>query len=214
MTNNLGDILLDEDKQPKMRWINHKRLTDRSIDELLGLCKGLVADNTINQKEAEYILNWLQTNKLAADIWPGNVIVQRIAAYLEDGVLDSDESADLLSLLQEATGEQYQTLTVDNMSADCYDCPQPQITFQSKRFCLTGKFALGPRKECEREVKELGGTTTQTVSGATDFLIIGTIGSTDWMHSSFGRKIEQAKKLQGEGSKIAIISEDHWAKHL
>ena len=39
-------------------------------------------------------------------------------------------------------------------------------------------------------------TTTQTVSGTTDYLIIGCIGSTDWIHTCYGRKIEKAKQWQ------------------
>lgn len=42
-----------------------------------------------------------------------------------------------------------------------------------------------------------------------DYLVIGELGSTDWRHSTFGRKIETALKYQKESkSKVKIISEE------
>lgn len=204
---------LDEDAQPIHSRFNHKRVTDRSIDELLGLCRGVIADNHVSENEAIFILNWLNNNKLAADIWPGKIIAERIARHLEDGVIDSEESADLLQLLQDVTGEHYQALTADNMSTACFDNPQPEVLFKGCRFCLTGKFAMGPRKACELEIIDLGGEVG-TLTKETNFLVVGSIGSRDWIHTSYGRKIEKVKQWQQEGRPIAIISEDHWATHL
>jgi hypothetical protein len=49
----------------------------------------------------------------------------------------------------------------------------------------------------------------------TSFLVIGTFGSEDWAHSSFGRKIEKAMDLRRRGvSSIRIVGEDHWATAL
>nr|WP_320050739.1 BRCT domain-containing protein [uncultured Desulfuromonas sp.] len=206
-------LLHDTDGQPLNRRFNNARLTDRSTDELLGLCKGIVADGTVHQKEAEYIVKWLQSNNMALDIWPGNIIAERITHHLRDGVLDKDESEDLLQLLLDVTGEEFQTITPDNMSTRCFDEPQPPVTFQDKQFCLTGKFALGPRKSCEKEIIDLGGSTGNLIK-TTDYLVIGCIGSRDWMHTSYGRKIEKAKEWQKQGHSIVIISEDHWASYL
>ena len=46
------------------------------------------------------------------------------------------------------------------------------------------------------------------------YLIIGSIGSDDWIHSSFGRKIEKALQFKKQGKNIIIISEDHWTKYI
>jgi hypothetical protein len=45
-------------------------------------------------------------------------------------------------------------------------------------------------------------------------LIVGTFGSRDWVHTSFGRKIEKAVTYRRAGQRLAIISEDHWAGSL
>jgi len=44
--------------------------------------------------------------------------------------------------------------------------------------------------------------------------VLGTFGSRDWVHTSFGRKIETAIRYRDKGAPIAIVSEDHWAASL
>ncbi len=48
----------------------------------------------------------------------------------------------------------------------------------------------------------------------TNYLIIGTFGSRDWVHTSFGRKIEKAVQYRIAGCRLAIVGEDHWAASL
>jgi len=48
---------------------------------------------------------------------------------------------------------------------------------------------------------------------STDYLVIGEIGSSNWVHSSFGRKIEKAMELKEKG-RISIVSEKHMQEFL
>jgi hypothetical protein len=48
----------------------------------------------------------------------------------------------------------------------------------------------------------------------TNYVVIGTFGSRDWVHTSFGRKIEKAVDYRTKGYPLAIITEDHWAAQL
>jgi NAD-dependent DNA ligase len=90
-----------------------------------------------------------------------------------------------------------------------YDTPQPDVLFQGSSFCFTGKFDFGPRKACEDLIREKGGKVAKGVSGALDFLVIGTQGSHDWKRGAYGNKIEKAIVLRREHGNPAIISEDH-----
>ena len=47
-----------------------------------------------------------------------------------------------------------------------------------------------------------------------DYLVIGTLASRDWAHTSHGRKIESAIKANEEGSAIKIIAEEDWTRFL
>jgi NAD-dependent DNA ligase len=88
------------------------------------------------------------------------------------------------------------------------------IRWPSSIFVFTGKLVFGPRKDCERQVQNLGGDCEPSVTQRTNYLVIGTFGSRDWVHTSFGRKIEKAVGYRQAGQRLAIISEDYWAGSL
>jgi hypothetical protein len=54
----------------------------------------------------------------------------------------------------------------------------------------------------------------QSVTQKTDYLLLGSMASADWKHSSFGRKIEKACEYRAKGLPIAIVAEDYWASRL
>lgn len=148
----------DKDNQPYNIKYNSVMLNDRTVDELIGISKGITADGVVNQHEA-----------LSATF----------------------------------------SLTI----------PPPPVIFKGACFCLTGKFAYGPRKVCEAEVVQRGGITKSDVSNLVDYLVIGNFCSDQWRHTTYGRKIEAAiisleQMKRQVGEQIAIIHEDHWAQYL
>lgn len=206
---------LDADGQPFNRCYNAKRIAERGLDELIGLCKGCIADGFVHQREAEYLLKWLEGNAHVADEWPANVIAARIEEYLRDGHLDDQERADLFDLLSQATGEGQLRHLADNKSTELpIDTPPPDLLFEQRLFCFTGKFVFGTRAQCEREILTLGGQVASTITQKTNYLVVGLLGSRDWMHSTHGRKIEAAVQLRDRGLPISIVSEDHWAEQI
>ena len=207
---------LNEQGQPLNRSYNRKRLTTRAIDELLGLCKGVAADNIVTLEEATFLLEWMERNRQAANLWPANILYQRIRHVLSDKILDENEAVELLELLQEITGG---VIPDDESSGSSstnlpLDLPAPRIMFEDRLFCFTGKCIHGTRKQCEQEVETRGGEVKRSPTLNTHYLVIGVIGSRDWIHSTHGRKIEHAVKIKEDGYPIAIISERHWANSL
>jgi len=195
-------------------YIAHSRLVDRQIDEVIGLAKGIMADGCVTQQEAEFLLEWLETNRHAANKWPANILYQRLKLALQDGVLDSDEEKELLILLADITGKPKLDST-HSMTTTLPICdPAPKVTFSNKTFCLTGTFISGKRSEASEQITMRGGCCKTNPTKKTDYLVIGDTGSTDWIHSTFGRKIEKAIELQKDGHPIAIISEQHWLSSL
>jgi len=71
----------------------------------------------------------------------------------------------------------------------------------------------GTRDECQAVVIEKGGRINPKPIRETDYLVIGTLGSADWAHTAYGRKIEYAVGLKQKGFGLHIVSEDHWAQH-
>ncbi len=206
--------LSDENGQPLKRAFYAKRIADRGVDEAIGLCRGMIADGIVKQEEAEYILRWLEANREAAKCWPCNVLAARAAEYLQDGYLDDEEAKDLFEVMSQITGDQQSVCTSTNLPAGFFDDPLPPVIFEDRAFCFTGRFAFGSRKDCEHEIENLGGESKSSISKKVDYMVIGSIGSEAWIHSSFGRKIEQAWELKREGYNLYVIPEDHWANNL
>jgi NAD-dependent DNA ligase len=193
------------------------RRKDRSIDELIGLSRGFLADGCIVQSEAEYLLQWLEANKEFGEHFPFNVLYPRIYEMLSDDVLDSDEEGELMQMLlalQGGTLQKNEVQAASNASVLPVCEPAPEIIFEGKKFVVTGNFATGNRKEVTRRIEALGGIVKKDVIKAIDYLVIGEVGSRDWMHSSFGRKIEKAVNYRETGLPISIITEEYWYSHL
>lgn len=203
-------------------WRFHRsaRISDRSVDELIGLCRGLLADGSIIQSEAEFLLNWMKVNQVNCMQWPMNMLFGRVSAMLEDGMLDSSERTELFDLLTKFTGGLLPEeaadsgLVVSGSTALPLDDPQPSVTFDGRTFCFTGEMCFGPRRNCEQLVLELGGLVRSTINKGLDYLVIGTIGSMSWAHSTHGRKIESAVSLRHQGFPLALIDEQHWLKEV
>ena len=97
-----------------------------------------------------------------------------------------------------------------------FDRPQPVVIFSNRTFIFTGNFAFGQRRACQQAVSARGGLAPnhKTVSRHTDYLVIGTKGSTAWKKGAYGNKIESAVLARREHGVPAIISEEHWVAAL
>lgn len=191
-----------------------QRIEDRGISELIGIARGLVADGVVNELEADFLIRWLKENEHLT-CWPFDVLNKRVRAMLADGVIDAEERQELLELLRDLIGGKPAAgKAVNFASALPLTQPAPDIVFADKTFCFTGTFAFGERKDCQAAVVRLGGKPQDKVTTRLDYLVIGSLGNEDWMHSTFGRKIQQALDFNAKGRGIAIVSEDAWAQAL
>ena len=59
-----------------------------------------------------------------------------------------------------------------------------------------------------------GGEPAKGVTKKLNYLVIGSVGSDFWRHSSFGTKIVKAAQYCEDGVGIAIVSEAHWVARL
>lgn len=193
------------------------RREDRTVDELVGLCRGILADGDVSTQEAMFLQDWLRRNAHCAHRYPFSILLHRLADALRDGVVDEDEERELIEAIVklvggEANGE-FESQSASLSSSLPLDNPAPSIDHASP-FVVTGTFAFGPRASVMEAISSRGGLVASSVSKKVRFLVIGEVGSRDWIHSSYGRKIEKAVELRDAGVPIAIVSERHWASHL
>lgn len=190
---------------------NRKNIQDRQIDTLIGLSKGLTADGKVEQGEAEFLLSWLVQNRQATDNPIILNLLEKVDSMLEDGVLDAEESSELLGILQSISGEMTELGELSKTSTLPINQPMPSITFEGSLFLFTGTCAFGTRKQCQEAVESIGGINAKSVTKTLNYLVLGTYVTDSWAHESFGRKIEKAMGYRERGIPLAIITEEHWA---
>ena len=75
------------------------------IPELIGLCRGVLADGTITATEAAFILKWMQERPEVIKTWPANELHALLEKVLGDGALSAAEEKELTELLEEVIGD-------------------------------------------------------------------------------------------------------------
>ena len=201
---------LDDDGQPSEAF-NWNRRLDRGMDELIGLARGVLADGILVVEEARFMLNWLERNEPVRRDFFGRRLHGALTRALADGEVNADEEDELIDLLLRFSGGTPVTdIAASHSTTLPLDDPPPAITLPGYSFCLTGKFMYGTRRNCESAVVERGGLIHKYPTCATGFLVIGQLGSRDWIHSSSGRKIERAIEIRQQGHPLKLIHENHW----
>lgn len=189
---------------------NRKNIDDRQIDTLIGLSKGLLADGKVDQSEAKFLHSWLIQSRQTTDNPVVINLLNKIDAMLEDGVLDQEESAELLSILHKIAGEQSEIGEFAKASSLPLDEPAPSIIFEGRQFLFTGTCVYGTRKDCQAAIERLGGINAKNVTKTLNYLVLGTYVTDSWAHENYGRKIEKAMQYRDEGVPITIVTEEHW----
>ena len=204
---------LNKDGQPLNSRFNASQRADRDVSEMLGLVKGVLADGKVTSDEAVMLDNWVLSHPDVTSTWPGNILLERLQRIFQDGKISKSEQLDLLELLNDLVGGKAGIIGGENTATTLpLDSPPPVIHFNKSIFVVTGKFAFGPRDVCIKSIEELGGACESAITKRTNYLVIGTFASRDWIQTSHGRKIEKAIEYKKSGVPIAIIGEDHWAK--
>jgi len=194
---------------------NFSRLAERDVNELLGICKGVIADSRVNEDELRYISSWIKSHPTLGSTWPCQQIGERIDAAFDDHELTAEESGEILAFLralvspvQDPVAQHFQSTALP------LDDPAPPIEFLGKRFCFTGTFASGHRGICTDKTEERGALVVPNLSQELDYLVVGAFRTEAWIHSTYGRKIERAVELRSLFGRLKIVSEMAWVQAL
>lgn len=188
-------------------------ISDRQVTEMTGLARGLIADGHLCDAEINFLHKWLAASDGVHSHPLLGALIRRVEAAVADGVIDDDERRDLHDTLSRLTGSDFELGEVLKATTLPLDDPAPALTFAGQRYCFTGTFTFGKRRDCEAEVLARGGKCG-AIALSTNVLVIGEYATASWAQSSFGRKIEQAAEWRTEGAPIRIVSEQHWRQHL
>jgi len=190
-----------------------ERISDRQLDEMVGLARGLCADGIINAAEVEFLQKWIAATAsvIAQPIFL--TLYDRITEILSDGAVTADECAELFATLNAFAETDFELGEVFKSTTLPLCQPAPSLIFSGQTFCFTGKFNFGDRKRCEEAVIRRGGRSGGLTQG-TSVLVIGAYATDSWKHSSFGDKILRAVEMRERGVPISIVSEEHWVSCL
>jgi hypothetical protein len=208
----LKTVAGDGDGQPHSGF-NHAARCERQTDELIGLIKGVLSDGVLVPAEADFLRNWFMANQDSCTCFPGQQIFQRIERIYSDGTITEEEREDLQALLEQVTGNgpELPPVPANPATKSVFEEPEPNVAFPGTSFAFTGKFVSGTRQWCVEQVQAAGGMFHDKPNKQTHVLVVGTLGSRDWVHSSFGRKIEAALQWRPP---LKIVSEKHWCACL
>lgn len=194
--------------QPLDARINERLRVDRAIHEMLGLVKGGLIDGVVTDREARALDEWLAANPDAVKVWPGYVLSTRLRRIIDDGRVDDDEQAELHALFTTTVATQERP-DANPTTELPLDVPAPALIFSDQTYLFTGEFVYGTRRECQEAVVARGGRCIPRVNQQVNVLVIGCVGSRDWAHTSFGRKIEDVVRLKRRGFPVTVVGEDH-----
>lgn len=201
----------DTQKELIIQKSRYKDICKRNIDYFIGLCDMAVADGKVHQKEAERLLNFIQSHPEIINKYPVKLIYGRLLEMFNDKIIDEDEEKELFSTLSKISSRNY-----DDCNENVRPCPLfvddqlPEIIFKDKEFCLTGNFKIGPKCLIEDTLQSLGATVNKNPrKKTTKYLVVGELCSDTWKHENYGIKLETAKKWKNEGVDIKIITEKH-----
>jgi NAD-dependent DNA ligase len=208
----------DADGQPRHLFkANFENNVSKAIDQLSGICSGILADGVVNEQEARFFADYVQKFAEYEPIWPFTDILDRVKRIFADGVCDAEEREELKLVMQALCGHKDDVEAGMTRSTSLpFNTPLPTpVIFPERSFVVTGKFAYGPRRAVMDAINKLDGIAgDSTPTNETHYLVVGVFASRDWAHSNYGRKIERAVELREKGSGISIISEDHWRSFI
>lgn len=179
------------------------------IQRLHGMLAGIICDGNISRDELIALNQWMKKNDHLED----NSLFQEIYALLRPIRTKKDFSeSDTAKLAKEIR----KYVDVDNgfrqrsvVSADSNpDFYHGALKIQGGKYCFTGASSRFSKKQWKDLVESNGALFVDDMTNTVDYLVVCNKGNSAWAHVSYGRKFEQAKKMQAAGGAIQILTED------
>ncbi len=194
-------------------------VTTSTIQHLLGLLHGILADGELSDREVHVLREWMDAHDFLKGSYPFDEIDSIITAACADGRIDDDERQQLKAFFSNFIDlsmsynlneiELHNLKSQFSISGIC--AVQPEIIFKNRLFCFTGTSHRAKRSEIESVIISKGGLFNNSVVKNTDYLIVGNAGNPCWAYSCYGRKVEEAVDMRKRGLPIVIVNEtDFW----
>ena len=194
--------------QAKNIALDQRKIT-KGLNTLMGLVNGIVCDGVLQEIEIQFLSTWMKENSEIAGVYPANIVYRRVKEVLQDGVITEEEKKHLFKELSDLSGNDFSNTgsALPEYISNVFD-DDPYVIFEGNNFVLTGIFLYGTRNACFQAIQKYGGIPRETITTETNYLVVGSSASPDWIVENFGRKIQKAAEMAQSGNhEISIIRE-------
>jgi hypothetical protein len=219
----LKDSQLDRGEHEDLLWLCSKLTGEgeyfdaitADMQRLHGLMAGISFDGEITVEELRSLQEWINEHEHLRRCWPYDEIDGLITSVLADGEISEEEHNELLGFFADFahfTGQRAIALPdANNVTVRGVCAVTPEVVFQEKQFCFTGKSERLTRQKITGMIEELGGKLLSDVTQEIDYLVIGADGNPCWAYACYGRKVERAIRYRKSGFKLLLVHEyDFW----
>ena len=96
----------------------------------------------------------------------------------------------------------------ENSSSQSLKIKDTYSDISGKNIVLTGDFKAGSRDDITSQLEKLGANVKTGVSGKTNYVIVGALGSASWSFGTYGSKVSDAMEFQQKGKPVEIVKEE------
>lgn len=188
------------------------------IQRLHGVLAGIICDKELRAKEVLALKEWMVQRKYLK----GNFLYDDVFSILSPVMNLSDVTDDIKRTLINNL-EKY--LNIDDYglpllvvaSSESVDNPDffyQKIAIKESIICITGASERYSKNQWKELIESNGGVFTDSLTQKVNYLVVCNKGNPNWAHMSYGRKFEQAKKIQSTGNRIKLLTEDFFITQL
>ena len=174
----------------------HYSVETLALQELQNLLETIIDDGKVTITEFYALKNWMEEHRDLQGNYPFDRVFRALDKVLEDGKVTPEELEELQILF---------TDFVDPVQSRC--CKDDICSLYGKHICVTGDFEYGSRNDVFALIEETGAIVDKNVKKATDYLVVGALGSENWKTGNYGGKIQKAMEWSDKGSEIIIVEE-------
>lgn len=175
-------------------------LVQQELQSILG---ELIADGEISQEEFEKLKAWMEEHRDLQGSYPFDRVFDALDKVLQDGRVAAEELQELQQLFTDFVDPVKSRARREAIS-----------TVAGMHIILTGDFSYGSKDDVFALIEAAGGIIDKSVKKATNFVVVGAMGSESWKTGNYGSKIQKAIELQDKGLPVEIIEEQDFIPAL
>jgi hypothetical protein len=181
-----------------------------SVNRLYGYFAGIACDDLITFEEAVGLVERVDKNlDLKRDPLIAALAYCCVDA-LEDGMIDTSESTEICRHISFLVGDCYADTglpALGNVPVFSSAVPPNLDELKGLVFVLSGQFSVKPRSKIEQKIRALGGVAEKSITRRTDYLVVASEASRDWVITHRGNKILKAEGYRARFGSPLYLSE-------